>query len=66
VASNGKENGGRVFTYRDSTGAVTANKLLVRQVDIAARAQTSVDVHTSGYQQGPMTDSTFITIAPRN
>jgi hypothetical protein len=58
--------GGIVFTYRDSLGAVTANPLLVRRVDLAARAQTSVSVHTSGYKSGPMTDSTFISIAPRN
>jgi prepilin-type N-terminal cleavage/methylation domain-containing protein len=58
--------GGLVFTFRDSTGAVTADSSLVRRVDIAARAQTSVAVHTSGYASGPMTDSTFISIAPRN
>jgi prepilin-type N-terminal cleavage/methylation domain-containing protein len=58
--------GGIAFTFRDSTGAVTANTLLVRRVDLAARAQTVIDVHTSGYKRGPMTDSTFITIAPRN
>ncbi|MEP7065329.1 MAG: type II secretion system protein [Gemmatimonadota bacterium] len=58
--------GGIAFTYRDSTGAVTANPLLVRRVDLAARAKTTVDVHTSGYANGKMTDSTFITIAPRN
>ncbi|MDB4915358.1 MAG: hypothetical protein JWM95_3002 [Gemmatimonadetes bacterium] len=58
--------GGIVFTYRDSTGAVTANTLLVRRVDLAARARTTIDVHTAGYKSGPMTDSTFMTIAPRN
>lgn len=58
--------GGIVFTYRDSLGVVTTNPLLVRRVDIAARAQTSVSVHTSGYKSGPMTDSMFISIAPRN
>jgi prepilin-type N-terminal cleavage/methylation domain-containing protein len=58
--------GGMVFTYRDSLGIVTADPLLVRRVDIAARAQTTVSVHTSGLANGPMTDSTFISIAPRN
>jgi prepilin-type N-terminal cleavage/methylation domain-containing protein len=58
--------GGIVFTFRDSLGVVTADPLLVRRVDIAARAQTSVSVHTSGFANGPMTDSTFISIAPRN
>jgi hypothetical protein len=55
-----------VFTFRDSLGAVTGDSSLVRRVDIAARAQTSVSVHTSGFKNGPMTDSTFISIAPRN
>jgi len=58
--------GGLVFTFRDSLGAVTGDSSLVRRVDIAARAQTSVSVHTSGFKNGPMTDSTFISIAPRN
>jgi prepilin-type N-terminal cleavage/methylation domain-containing protein len=58
--------GGIVFTYRDAAGVVTANKLLVRRVDLAARARTTIDVHTAGYKKGPMTDSTFMTIAPRN
>jgi len=58
--------GGIAFTYRDSTGAVTADVKLVRRVDIAARAQTAVDINTSGYKKGPMTDSAFISIAPRN
>jgi prepilin-type N-terminal cleavage/methylation domain-containing protein len=66
VPPNAGGTGGIVFTYRDSLGAVTANPLLVRRIDLAARAQTSVDVHTSGYGKGPMTDSTFMTIAPRN
>jgi prepilin-type N-terminal cleavage/methylation domain-containing protein len=58
--------GGIVFTYRDSTGAVTGDVTLVRRVDIAARAQTSVSINTSGYKKGLMTDSAFISIAPRN
>lgn len=66
VAPNLAGTGGIVFTYRDSTGAVTADKTLVRRVDLAARAQTATDMHTSGYKRGPMTDSTFISIAPRN
>jgi prepilin-type N-terminal cleavage/methylation domain-containing protein len=66
VAPNLGGTGGIVFTYRDSLGAVTANPLLVRRVDLAARAQTSVSVHTSGYKSGPMTDSMFVSIAPRN
>jgi prepilin-type N-terminal cleavage/methylation domain-containing protein len=58
--------GGIVFTFRDSTGAVTAVPRLVRRIDLAARAQTAVDIHTSGYKRGAMTDSTFSIIAPRN
>ena len=66
VPPNLSGTGGLVFTFRDSLGVVTADSSRVRRVDIAARAQTSVSVHTSGYANGPMTDSTFITIAPRN
>jgi prepilin-type N-terminal cleavage/methylation domain-containing protein len=66
VPPNVSGTGGIVFVYRDSTGAVTTDTKLVRRVDIAARAQTSVDLNTSGYKKGPMTDSTFISIAPRN
>jgi prepilin-type N-terminal cleavage/methylation domain-containing protein len=66
VPPNNAATGGIVFTFRDATGAVTADSSLVRRVDVAARARTSVDVHTSGYAKGPMTDSTFMTIAPRN
>jgi len=58
--------GGIVFTYRDSTGAVTANTKLVRRIDLAARAQTTVNVRTAGYSKGLITDSMFTTIAPRN
>jgi prepilin-type N-terminal cleavage/methylation domain-containing protein len=66
VPPNTSGTGGIAFTYRDATGAVTADKLLVRRIDLVARAQTAVDIHTSGYKRGPMTDSTFISIAPRN
>jgi hypothetical protein len=66
VAPNTAGTGGIVFTYRDSLGVVTTDVSLVRRVDIAARAQTSVAVHTSGYKSGPMTDSMFVSIAPRN
>ena len=66
VAPNTGGTGGIVFTFRDSTGAVTATTALVRRVDLAARAQTAVAIRTAGYKSGAMTDSTFITIAPRN
>lgn len=66
VPPNAGGTGGIVFTYRDSTGTVTADRRLVRRVELATRAQTSVDIKTSGYQKGPMTDSMFIAIAPRN
>lgn len=66
VAPNVAGTGGLVFTFRDSLGVVTADSSRVRRVDIAARAQTSVSVNTSGYKKGPMTDSMFISIAPRN
>jgi prepilin-type N-terminal cleavage/methylation domain-containing protein len=66
VPPNNAGTGGIVFTFRDSTGAVTANTALVRRVDLAARAQTAIDIRTAGFQKGAMTDSTFITIAPRN
>jgi prepilin-type N-terminal cleavage/methylation domain-containing protein len=66
VAPNLAGTGGIVFSFRDSLGVVTANPLLVRRVDLAARAQTTVSVHTSGYKNGPMTDSMFVSIAPRN
>ena len=56
VAPNLVGTGGIAFTYRDSLGVVTADRKLVRRVDIAARAQTSVSVHTSGYKSGPLTD----------
>ena len=58
--------GGIVFSFLDSTGAVTATTTLVRRVDLVARAQTGQDIHTAGYKRGPMTDSTFASIAPRN
>jgi prepilin-type N-terminal cleavage/methylation domain-containing protein len=58
--------GGIVFTFRDSTGAVTTQKPLVRRIDLAARAQTTINVHTAGYASGALTDSTFTMIAPRN
>ncbi|HXT47289.1 MAG TPA: type II secretion system protein [Gemmatimonadaceae bacterium] len=58
--------GGIVFTFSDATGAVTADPKLVRRIDLTARAQTAVDIHTSGFKRGAMTDSTFSTIAPRN
>jgi prepilin-type N-terminal cleavage/methylation domain-containing protein len=66
VAPNLAGTGGIVFTFRDSLGVVTADRKLVRRVDLVARAQTSVSVHTSGYKNGPMTDSMFVSIAPRN
>jgi hypothetical protein len=58
--------GGIVFSFRDSTGAVTATTTLVRRVDLVARAQTAQEIHTAGYKRGQMTDSTFASIAPRN
>ncbi|MEO6211277.1 MAG: prepilin-type N-terminal cleavage/methylation domain-containing protein [Gemmatimonadaceae bacterium] len=58
--------GGIVFTFLDSTGAVTATQKLVRRIDLAARAQTTVDVRTAGYAKGLVSDSMFTTIAPRN
>jgi prepilin-type N-terminal cleavage/methylation domain-containing protein len=66
VPPNVSGTGGIVFTFRDSTGAVTTDNTLVRRIDLAARARTTIDVHTAGYKRGPMTDSTFMTIAPRN
>lgn len=58
--------GGIVFAFRDSTGAVTTQKRLVRRIDLAARAQTTIDLHTAGYGSGPLSDSMFTMIAPRN
>ena len=58
--------GGIVFSFRDSTGAVTATTTLVRRIDLVARAQTAQEIHTAGYKRGLMTDSTFASIAPRN
>jgi prepilin-type N-terminal cleavage/methylation domain-containing protein len=58
--------GGIVFSFRDSTGAVTATTTLVRRIDLVARAQTAVSLHTAGYARAKMTDSTFASIAPRN
>ena len=58
--------GGIVFSFLDSTGAVTATTTLVRRVDLVARAQTAQEIHTAGYKRGQMTDSTFASIAPRN
>ena len=58
--------GGIVFSFLDSTGAVTATTTLVRRVDLVARAQTAQEIHTAGYKRGLMTDSTFASIAPRN
>jgi hypothetical protein len=58
--------GGIVFSFLDASGAVTANTLLVRRVDLVARAQTAVSIHTAGYARAKMTDSTFASIAPRN
>ena len=58
--------GGIVFSFLDSTGAVTATTTLVRRIDLVARAQTAQEIHTAGYKRGQMTDSTFASIAPRN
>ena len=66
VAPNGGGTGGIVFTFRDATGAITADKSLVRRVDLAARAQTPIDIRIPGYKNGAMTDSAFSSIAPRN
>ncbi|MBK5186782.1 MAG: prepilin-type N-terminal cleavage/methylation domain-containing protein [Gemmatimonadaceae bacterium] len=66
VPPNNGGTGGIVFTFLDATGTVTASKTLVRRVDLAARAQTAVDIKTAGYKSGAMTDSTFSSIAPRN
>ena len=66
VPANVGGTGGIVFSFRDSTGAVTATPALVRRIDLVARAQTAVSIHTAGYARGQMTDSTFASIAPRN
>jgi len=66
VAPNVAGTGGIVFTFRDSTGAVTANTALVRQINVAARAQPAIDIHIAGYKSGMIVDSMFTTIAPRN
>lgn len=58
--------GGIVFTFLDSTGTVTTTNKLVRRIDLAARAQTAVNVRTAGYSKGLVSDSMFTTIAPRN
>jgi prepilin-type N-terminal cleavage/methylation domain-containing protein len=58
--------GGIVFTFRDANGAVTTLPKLVRRIDLAARAQTTIDVRTAGYKGGPLADSMFTMIAPRN
>jgi prepilin-type N-terminal cleavage/methylation domain-containing protein len=66
VAPNISGTGGIVFTFRDSTGAVTTNPSLVRQVGVVARAQPAIDIRIAGYKSGMIVDSMFTTIAPRN
>lgn len=66
IPANVGGTGGIVFSFRDSTGVVTATPALVRRIDLVARAQTAVSIHTAGYARGQMTDSTFASIAPRN
>ena len=55
------------FTYFDSTGAVTANRLRVARIDITVRARTAYAVRAGG--QGvmqPAVDSIVTSVALRN
>jgi prepilin-type N-terminal cleavage/methylation domain-containing protein len=58
---------GLAFSYFDSTGAVTANRLRVARIDIVVRARTAAPVRTGG--QSPMrniVDSVVTSVALRN
>jgi prepilin-type N-terminal cleavage/methylation domain-containing protein len=57
---------GLEFTYYDSTGAVTANRLLVARISIVARAQGQTTINLTGAAPVPLRDSMRIEVGLRN
>ena len=58
---------GLTFTYFDSTGAVTANRLRVARIDITVRARTAYAVRAGGQAaMRPAVDSIVTSVALRN
>ena len=57
---------GLEFTYYDSTGAVTANKLLVARISVVARGQGTATINLSGAAPIPLRDSMRIEVGLRN
>lgn len=57
---------GLTFTYRDSTGAVTATPTTVARIDIVARAQTRIPIRGPGRKGTYLQDSLATTVALRN
>jgi len=57
---------GLEFTYYDSTGAVTANKLLVARISVVARGQGQSTINLSGAAPIPLRDSMRIEVGLRN
>ena len=57
---------GLEFTYYDSTGAVTANRLLVARISVVARAQGQSTINLTGAAAIPLRDSMRIEVGLRN
>lgn len=57
---------GMGFTYRDSTGAVTATPAQVSRIDVVVRSRTRSNVRMAGYGTGKYSDSLTFSIAARN
>jgi prepilin-type N-terminal cleavage/methylation domain-containing protein len=57
---------GLEFTYYDSTGAVTANRLLVARISVVARAQGQTTINLTGAAPSPLRDSMRIEVGIRN
>lgn len=54
------------FTYRDSTGVVTATPTNVARIDVAVRAQTAAPVALAGGTRSYVRDSLNFTVSLRN
>jgi len=58
--------GGLTFSFADSTGAVTANRLQVARIDVVVRSKTRAPVALTGNNRAFVTDSLAFTAALRN
>lgn len=64
--ANDTINSGVSFVYRDSTGAITTNKLNVARVELFIHGQTQGSVALGGGKSAPYSDYMKVTIALRN